>query len=661
MTDPLVPDPLAAFRREDWLAAVAKVLKGADFARTLVSRTPDGIEVQPLYPASDAAGPGPWRASGAAPWRISARADHPDRDVAHALALADLEGGADALALVFPGARAARGWGLPCETLRDLDAALEGVALDLITTRLEPTPAGRLHAGQFAALVEKRGLPPASVTVDFGMDPVGTLAANGTLPGSWTQVAGQAAQDALDLSGRGFQGPFLSADGRIWHEAGATPAQELAGVLATLLAYLRALETAGADLATAREGLSCILAADADQFGTIAKFRAMRRLWTAVEDACGLPARPLLIHAETAWREQTKRDPWVNILRGTLAAFGAGIGGADTVTVQPFTSAIGLPDAFARRVARNTQLVLLEEANLWRVVDPAAGSGAVEALTDGLCEAAWSLFREIETAGSAQEPGIVAMLRSGEWQVRLRDARTSRERSVANRRTPITGTSEFANLAEAPVTVLDVPAVRPATPAGSGQPHDMMALIRHLLADATIVDLIPASTDQLTVEAVPSVRLAQVYEHLRDLSDASLARDGKRPSIFLAGLGTPAAFGPRGTFARNLFEAGGIVAMANDGFARPDGSTDLAAMADAFQTSDAAMACLCGTDDAYEAEAVSAANALLAAGCNRLIMAGRPGALADALEQAGVRGYIYLGCDVVAALAALHEAEGGAA
>lgn len=658
MTDPLIPDPLPAFQREDWLAAVARALKGADFAKTLVSRTADGIEVQPLYPAADTQGPGPWRRAGAAPWRVSTRVDHPDRDIAHALTLADLEGGADALTLAMPGARAARGWGLPCDTLRDLDAALEDVALDLIDIRIEPAPAGRVHAAQFAALVEKRDLPPASVAIDFGMDPVGILAAAGTLPALWPLTAKQVSQDALDLRARGFHGPFLTADGRVWHEAGATAAQELAGVLATMVAYLRTLETAGADLATARECLSCIVTADADQFGMIAKFRAMRRLWARVEEACGLPLRPLLLHAETAWRELTKRDPWVNILRGTLAAFGAGIGGANTITVQPFTAALGLPDAFARRVARNTQLVLLEEANLWRVMDPAAGSGAVEALTDGLCEAAWTLFQEIEGAATAQEPGIVRMLYDGTWQARLAEARTAREKAVATRRTPITGTSEFAHLAETPVTVLDVPRITPLRPSGSAT-LGMQELIEHVLAGAQLGPLIARAVEPVKVEAVPSFRPAEVYERLRDRSDARLTCNGKRPAVFLAGLGTLAAFGARATFARNLFEAGGIVALGEQAFPKAGGTTDLAALTHAFRTSGATMACLCGTDEAYAAEAVETANALVAAGCIRLIVAGRPSANAAALERAGVRDYIYFGCDAVAALTALHDAEGG--
>ena len=194
----------------------------------------------------------------------------------------------------------------------------------------------------------------------------------------------------------------------------------------------------GHGLDAARDALSFLLVADADEFLSVAKFRALRRLWARVEEACGLAPKPIRLHAETAWRMTTRRDPWVNLLRTTVAAFSAGIGGADAVTVLPFTTALGLPDAFARRLARNTQLILLEEANLWRVADPAAGAGGFEALTDALCEKAWALFQEIEREG-----GIVESLARGSLQARIAAVRAAREKAVATRKEPITGTSEF--------------------------------------------------------------------------------------------------------------------------------------------------------------------------------------------------------------------------
>ena len=214
---------------------------------------------------------------------------------------------------------------------------------------------------------------------------------------------------------KGFDKGLVCADGRVIHAAGGSPAQELAFALASGVAALRALETAGVSLDDARKLIDFRLAADADEFLTLAKFRALRRLWAAIQRACGLEAEAIRVHGETAWRMMTRRDPWVNLLRSTVAVFSAGLGGADSVCVLPFTQALGLPDAFARRIARNTQLAPLEESNLGKVADPAAGSGGIEALTDALVERGYALFQEIEKAG-----GLARALEGGAFEAQSR-------------------------------------------------------------------------------------------------------------------------------------------------------------------------------------------------------------------------------------------------
>jgi methylmalonyl-CoA mutase len=363
------------------------------------------------------------------------------------------------------------------------------------------------------------------------------------------------------------------------------------------------------------------LAADADQFLTMAKFRALRKLWARVEAACGLAPEPAFVAAETAWRMMTQRDPWVNLLRTTMAVFAAGLGGANAITVLPFTLARGLPDRFARRLARNTQLILLEESNLAKVTDPAAGSGGMEDLTDQLCGAAWTLFQEIEAAG-----GAAAALEQGVIQRKVAAVRAERQAAVAKRRDALTGTSEFPDVHELPVAVLDVPPVE-----------------------------VPPYPAAITFDALASMRLAEPFERLRDASDAHLVKTGARPKMFLANLGTPAAFTTRATFAKNFFEAGGIEAVTNDGFA---GRDDMVA---AFTASRAALACLCSSDAVYESEAVEAARALASAGARNIYLAGRPGALDAELKAAGVQGFIYVGCDVLASLQEAHARVGSSA
>jgi methylmalonyl-CoA mutase len=630
---------------EQWRAAVDKVLKGGDFEKRLVSRSADGIRIEPLYPAATAAAR-PTRTE-AGRWSVCARVDHPEPAEAQALALADLEGGANGLALSFAGARAARGYGLVIDDVAALDTALNGVMLDLIGLRLDPAPQGRVNALMLAALVEKRGLSPQQTAIDFGLDPIGILATQGRFAASWPEIGRRLSETIGTLKARGFAGPFLCADARPYHEAGATEAQELGAAFATAIAYLRGLEAQGMPLEEARDAISFTLVADKDEFLTIAKFRAARLLWTRIQQVCGLDPKPMALHAETAWRSLTRRDPHVNMLRATVATFSAGIGGADSLTVLPFTAALGLPDAFARRVARNTQLVLLEEANLWRVADPAAGAGGFEALTQALCEEAWSKLQDLEREATGGLPGIVSALVNGHVQTGLARQRDARAKAVATRREPITGTSEYPNLAEAAVTVLAVEQAEPAKPKlplakASEQLPD--ALIGQLAQGAPRSQALSAPEAVLEAEPLPSSRLAEPFEALRERADAA----PKRPSVFLAALGPIADFTARAGFARNLFESGGIAAPGHQGFAAGQ-ATDIAALVAAFRASGARLACLCGSDAAYQDEAVVTASALKSAGAT-VWLAGKPGETETALREAGVEAFVFAGCDAVAAL-----------
>ncbi|WP_336486738.1 methylmalonyl-CoA mutase subunit beta [Methylobacterium nigriterrae] len=612
MEDRPLADLFEPATRERWLGLVEGVLKGADFEKRLVSKTADGLRIEPLYePAEPVAQP--MRAPG--PWRVSQRADHPDAANASALALADLEGGADALTLVFAGAPASRGFGLTAATAEDLDAALRGVMLPLVSLRLDAGGRALEAANLVRNLAERRGEALGTLDLDLGIDPVGTLAATGSLGAVWSEIAPKLAATLAEFDAAGFTGRALLADGRPYHEAGASEAAELGAVLATAVAYLRALEAGGHDLSRARDAIGVLLVADSDEFLTIAKFRAMRRLWAHVEAACGLEAKPLRLHAETAWRTMTRRDPFVNILRATMAACSAGLGGADSVTALPYTQALGLPDGFARRVARNSQIVLIEESSLAKVADPAAGAGGFESLTADLTRAAWDAFQAIEREG-----GIVASLSLGKLQRRVEDIRATRTRNVATRREALTGATEFPFLAEKPVTVLDVEAATaPPKPGfGSGQ--------------------------AVACDALPSQRLAEPFEALRDASDAYGQRTGSRPSVFLANLGPIAAFNARATFAANAFAAGGIEAPGNDGF------LDLETLARAFRDSGATLACICSSDTIYGTQSIDAAKALAAAGAGTIYLAGKPSDLAGPLKEAGVHAFLHAGCDLLALL-----------
>jgi methylmalonyl-CoA mutase len=612
MTDPMTNVPLASefapASLERWRKLVESVLKGAPFDRKLVAKTYDGLRIEPLYPRSTDAQPVPGRAPGS-PWQVLQRLDHPDPVIANQQGRQDLENGATGLALVFAGSPGAHGFGLePSEAA--LRRALDGIHFDAgITLELDGcAPATALALRQ---VIAEHTTKPSATRIRFGLDPLGLIARSGAGRASWDEVAASHAGLIRDLTAQEFAGPFVVADGRVVHAAGGTEAQELGYVLVNTVAYLRMLESAGFALDQARRLIFFRLAADADQFLTIAKFRALRKLFARVEAACGLVAQPIFVSAETAWRMMTRRDPWVNVLRTTIATFAAGLGGADSVTVLPFTSALGLPDAFARRLARNTQLILLEESNLARVADPAAGSGGIEALTQHLCGAAWAFFQEIEAAGGAH-----TALTSGLVAHKVAAIRHEREAAVARGREAITGTSEFPDIHELPVAVLTPTPARSAATEGG---------------------------------LLPEIRLAEPFEQLRDAADDYAAKTGSRPKVFLANLGTPSDFTARATFAKNFFEAGGIEAVTNDGFS----STE--ALVTAFKTSGARFACLCSSNDVYAKDAVAAATALAKAGAVHLYLAGRGGGLESALKAAGVVTFIYSGCDMLKTLRAAHD------
>ena len=604
---------------DDWRKLVDGVLKGAPFEK-LVGKTYDGLRIEPIYPRARGAAPIAGRAP-AAPWQIMQRIDHPDAAQANEQALHDLENGASGLMLVFAGANGARGFGLE-PTAEVVEKILDGVFIDAgIALELQVGTQSRMAAIHVAEYVKRKGLSPAACDIRFGLDPIGACAVCGSSLYVWPEIAAAVTGAIKGLAGIGFKGPFAVADGRVIHDAGGSEVQELAFVLAAGVAYMRALGSAGVALEDAQSMLYARLSADADQFLTMAKFRALRLLWARVEQACGLAPKPWFIAADTAWRMLTQRDPYVNMLRATMATFSAGLGGANAITVLPHTLALGLPDAFARRVARNTQLVLLEESNLARVTDPAAGSGGIETLTQQLCEAAWSLFQEIEKAG-----GVFGALEQNLIQRKVAATRAAREANIARRKEVLTGATKFPDLHEATVTVLK----------------------------AKPVALAPSGEAKFKFDALSPMRLAAPFERLRDRSDQILKERGARPRVFLANLGTPADFTARARFAKSFFETGGIDAIDTEGF------TDPAALAAVFRTSDAALACLCSSDKVYAGQATAAAKALQAAGAKHIYLAGRAGEQEAALRAAGVNDFIFAGGDTLTVLQEAYRLTEGA-
>ncbi|MEC8182572.1 MAG: methylmalonyl-CoA mutase family protein [Pseudomonadota bacterium] len=644
----------APAERAAWQALVARALGDRDFDATLVTRTYEGLDLQPLYDRADARVAGAATRNdagltrGTAGWEIRQSVDHPDPAAANQALLHELASGATAVTLVMdPAGEHAAGPGAAGIFLPDrtaLATVLDGVYLQAARVALAPGP---LFAGAAALMLdhlETAGVDLATARVHFGADPLAALARRGhlamTLPEALSAMAEIAERSAATLPAA----RAVTVDTTVYHAAGADEVLDLAIALSTGVAYLRAMTDHGLSVAAALAEIEFSLAAGVDLFMTVAKLRAARRLWARVAEASG-GAAAMALHVGTAERVISRRDPWVNMLRATIAGFAAGVAGADSVAVAPYDQGGGLPTDFGRRIARNAQVILQEESALGQVIDPAGGSWFIEDLTERLAQAAWHRFQEIEAAG-----GVAAMLADGRLQAAVAEVWAARERDLAHRRTQIIGVNMFPNLDEEapappsmawPEIVAPWHARRPAPAAVDGDLATRVAAARH---GAAIGDLSGgAAADGEDAAPITAHRLGEGFEALRDASDAWAEAHGQRPRVFIAALGTPAAHGARVDFTRNYLAAGGIEAI--DGQGAPD---EIAA---AFTASGLDLAIICGSDKLYEAEGAAMAAAL--GGADWLGLAGRA-ANADVLRAAGIETFIHAGDDCLATLRAIH-------
>lgn len=434
-------------QQQRWLTLADKALAGASFEDRLVSHTDDGIRIEPLYERVADAAPC-LRDNPARPWIISQRIDDPDVKRAIAQASEDLAQGASGLSLVFEGAPNAFGYGLP-GTPQTLEHVLAQVSLNQVHLRVDVHPVSRAMADELVAVLTKRRADPAKLSLSFGIDPAAIFAGTGRLRMSIEALQASMPQSLAHFFALGVPGILLEADGRVFHNAGATEAQELGIMIASAVSHLKLFEEARQALVYAAPHIGFALSVDQDQFLSMAKIRALRRLWARIQEVCSIPASAAEIHAETSYRMMTAKDPETNILRNTIACFAAATGGADSISILPHTIAHGLPADFARRVARNTQIVMARESHIGFVADPAAGSGGIEVLTESLCQAAWEEFQRIEAEG-----GVLASLRDGHIQARIKTAREKRAQALRAGEIPIVGTTLHPLKAEAPVDTL---------------------------------------------------------------------------------------------------------------------------------------------------------------------------------------------------------------
>jgi methylmalonyl-CoA mutase len=355
-----------------------------------------------------------------AAWTIVQRVDDIDARRANHQAQEDVAGGATGLAIVFQDAPNAFGYGLPAKP-EALAAALHHIPLDQVYLRIDAHPAARASVDWLIELMRRRKVDPARISLSFGIDPAAIFAGSGALRMSAEALHASMPQSLAHFFAMGIPAVLLEADGRLVHNAGGTEAQELGVMLASAVSHLRMFQEARQPLVYAAPHIGFALSVDQNQFLSVAKLRALRRLWNKVQEICAIPPGPARVHAETSWRMLSARDLDTNMLRTSLAAFAAAAGGADTISVLPHTLPFGLPEERARRVARNAQLVLAEETHLSFLGNPNAPSEDLDILAASLCEAAWEEFRQIEAEG-----GLFHSLIAGHVQSRVAQARTER-------------------------------------------------------------------------------------------------------------------------------------------------------------------------------------------------------------------------------------------
>lgn len=650
-----------------WRELAEKALKGAPFDKKLVTQTADGFKINPLYTAQDFAGDratihdrlletiAAKSAVGAEKpgWDIRQLHSFPDPKSVNAAILEDLENGANSIELVFDLA-AQQGGDSQSETAgqdgvmiynrHDLDLALKGVYTDLARVSLK---AGQATLPAAALMLAQQNDNASTARIAFNYDPLGELARTGTLPTSIDKALQTGADFAATLSSKSPLATAIMVDTGHWYNAGATDGTELAIALATATTYLRTLVTSGLDATKAANHIVFNVSVGTDFFSGIAKLRALRLTWQRILDASGITGADIVINAVSAEHCLSKVDPWVNMLRTTVTTFAAGVGGANAVTCLPYDHLLGLPDSFSRRIARNTQLILEEESNLHRVLDPAGGSWFIENLTQELATTGWSKFQSIESEG-----GIAAKIQDGSLADEVAQMWKNREQRIATRRDPLTGVSEFPNIDEQAVeteqpdiAALKAQAESRHTSFGKDIAPDFEQLIEAASNGANIGELFSAlykGEQPVEIAPLPHHHMAESFEALRERANAHKQTTGKEPAIFLANIGRIAEHTARATFARNFFEAGGVRALSNNGFADQD------ALTKAFKESGTNTAVICGSDEQYGELAVEFAQSLKNAGATKIYLAGKPGDNKDSFVAAGIEDFVFVGADVLA-------------
>ncbi len=683
---------------QQWRAEAERLLRGASFDKKMITHTDEGITLQPIYRKEDLKdvphidsfpgtppyirGNSPIKGHGSN-WEIAQEISYPDCIGFNDALQFDLKRGLTAVNLPLDFAsrkgldpdQARVGdvgyHGVSICSANELDKALKGIDLSTTPVYLHTGASGLTFYGFLLAMADKANIDSTNLSGAIAADPIGELAKYGRITALISQMMDEI---AIMTSWAHDHSPKLGTiwiHGDTYHNAGANGVQELAFTLAAAVYYLRQLEERKVPLETIVKQMRFSFGAGSHLFMEIAKLRAARVLWNSITEECGLSTdnRAMWIHAVTSRYNKTVYDPYVNMLRSTTEAFSSAVGGADSLSVTPFDDCIRPSDEFSRRVARNTQVILKEEAHLAQTIDPAGGSWYVEKLTSEIADSAWKLFQEIEKRG-----GMYQALKDGFIQELIMESSRNKADALASRKKTVVGTNRFPNAKEKPLELKDfsfeeihkqrskqVKRIRDESALSKNlkvlsnlgeliqTPHKEVihAVISAAKKGATVGEISKAlrrdKAIMVEMPPLPAQRQSVSLEMLRRKIEKHQA-GGHKTKVFIATLGPIRKYMPRLDFIASFFEVGGFQVVRTTGYDSPIQA------ADGALESGAKVVVICGLDEAYESDAAKAAEKIQAVNVNaRIVLAGKPldHTLIDRLTKSGVSKFIHAKSNVL--------------
>lgn len=664
---------------EEWKNVTEKSLKGAAFEK-LLTKTYEGITLQPMYqkdvlervPYSDSL-PGffPFQRGATSvrnpstPWVVNQENAYPHPQKANEVLQRDLENGQTGIHLVLNDATTGSDEigekGIVIQDIDDINTLFENIHLNRYPIYI---PAGAISfplLSLLAAYFKEKKIFLGDVKGTVGADPLGTLVLKGRLPSSLTSIYDVLAKTTEWTIHHIPNLSTILVQGQPYHNGGGSAVEELAFSLATAVEYVDNMLNRGLTINEVACRMTFSFSIGSNVFMEIAKFRAARLLWANIVKQFGGndQAQRMTIHAETSKWNKTKVDPHVNILRGAIEAFSAAVGGVDSMHVAPFDEWIQTPNEFSRRVARNTQIILQEEAYLGKVTDPAGGSWYVEALTDELAEKAWTLFQQVEAKG-----GMFVALQEGYPQKKVAEIAAKRDENIKRRKDVFVGTNKYANPLENVQTEKESESIEPVVQKQSESSNQQLDFTEKTIFDDAVQAALEGMTiaemyrqfqrdnGETTLEPIPQKRGAEPFEQLRIAMEQYATKTGEREKVFLANVGPIANYKPRADFASGFFEVGGFEVITNNGFKTIDD------VVEAANESDARTIVICSTDEAYR-EAVPALLKAISSENKTIYLAGRPSdeELAQ-YKQSGLHDAIHVQSNVYEVLVDLQKMKG---